>query len=73
MRMTGLGINWKGYIAVSVSADTTIDLCSRCAAYSSLNTIISARQDVVSYDKEPQHALNQTSKYLRATGCTQRI
>ena len=49
--MTGLGINWKGYIAVSVSADTTIDLCSRCAAYSPLNTIISARQDVASYDK----------------------
>jgi hypothetical protein len=49
--MTGLGINWKGYITVSVSADTTIDLCSRCAAYSPLNTIISARQDVASYDK----------------------
>lgn len=67
--MTELGINWKGYIAANVSAGSTIDLFSRCVAYSLCHIKISARQDIASYVKELALKLDQASKYLYATDC----
>jgi hypothetical protein len=71
MRMTDLGLNWKGYIAANFSADTIIDLCSRWAVYSPCHKRTSARSDIVSCDTELQFELDQTNKYLCATDCTQ--